>query len=187
MIKNKTESIDGSPYYNEEFKLAKISSVEQSVKARYNAYKDEIELDNGKGEYFILPKEEKFKDIKTVNVPEYQYIELKDDDKIENGYAIVLTNVDQVMLLKRERIKYYPAEAASTSYSTAKRARYVTNKPIYYIKKNNEPAVPISKKDNIISLFPDKKDDLNSFFKEQKISFKKEEDLVKLAQFLGTI
>ena len=43
---------------------------------------------------------------------------------------------------------------------------------------------PGSKKE-LIKLFPDKKQSIEAFFKEQKISFDKEADMIKIVDFLA--
>ncbi|AUC82308.1 hypothetical protein [Lacinutrix sp. Bg11-31] len=52
---------------------------------------------------------------------------------------------------------------------------------IYFITKNNKTAIEINlKKSNILSILNDKKNEITKFVKSEKLSYKKEEDVIKI-------
>ncbi len=178
----------GTPYVYEGFKPAKISAVEQTVMVRYNASNDNVEVANNKT-YFILPKRPEYGQ---VNIGNGSYnlhlVDYLEDGKTINGFLFQLHAGEGFKLYKKEKIKLIAGRESSNTYERSSPPKFVKSKDTYFFQKDGAKIteLPDDKKD-VIALFPDKKDALNTFFKEQKISFKKEEDLMKLAQFLGTI
>lgn len=62
----------------------------------------------------------------------------------------------------------------------------LSKKTIFFIGNNDNDFVPAAKK-NITKMFSKKSSTLESFIKENKIGFSKEDDLLKLVDFLGKI
>ncbi len=83
------------------------------------------------------------------------------------------------------KTKFVDIKKASNSFSEDKPAYFLNIDPFYYIKTEKgfikEPKGP----KDVISQIPEKADQLTSFFKSNKIRFNKEEDLIKLTNFLN--
>lgn len=173
------DDIQGSPYLNKIFSVAKVGENFEEVPVRYNSYKDEIEFQKD-GKPQVLPKDSKFSKIE-IKSPKQTFVLLNTSD--DNGYFIELVN-DKYSLYKKIKTIFRDAIPAANSYASDKPAQFKTQDPIYYIKTQNT-FIKVKNQKEIMEQFPDKKEILTSFFKSNKIKFDKEEDLIKLVNFLN--
>ncbi|MDR6158926.1 hypothetical protein QF023_002442 [Chryseobacterium sp. SLBN-27] len=175
------EEIKGSPYYKKEFSLAKMAENFESAPARYNSFTDQIEFQKD-GNNYVLPKESVFSSITFLNTKE-KIVLLETNDE-NSGYFFELVG-GKYGLYKKVKTKFIDIKKASNSFSEDRPAYFLNVDPLYYIKTEKgyikEPKV--SK--DIIAKIPEKTEQLNAFFKSNKIKFNKEEDLIKLANFLN--
>ncbi|WP_294250916.1 hypothetical protein [uncultured Chryseobacterium sp.] len=175
------DDIMGSPYQNKSFLPAKISgSPNENVSVRYNNYKDEIEFKKN-DEIFSLPKKAEYSRIEVISTR--QIIVLLNISDETNGYFYELVKGNN-SLYKKSKTKFIDFVPASNGYTSDKPASFKTMDPEYYINIKNKFIKPKNQKE-IIEQFPDKKESLTSFFKSNKIKFDKEEDLIKLVNFLN--
>lgn len=180
------ENVVGSPYYNEELILAKITGYEnENFALRYNAYQDEIEFKKD-GELYYLPKIEDMV-VKFISpAKEYHYKKYSDKNIQLRGFLVLLFD-NKIALYKKEQIKFITAKEAENSYTRDKPATYTKIADTFFIQKgdvvNNFP----KNRKELIGLFPDKKAEITAFLKKTKISFSKEIDLINLVNFLNTI
>lgn len=188
----KKEGIEGSPYINSYFDMANIEGIPNNIMMRYNGGKDEMEYildENGKKDTLVLKKADQLKTIifKNKNI-KYEYVPYT-NAKGESiyGYLVVLSEKNNVTLYKQESIVLMPAKEAANSYQSSSPARYVRSEDRYYIKTvNGTSPFPDSKK-KLLALYPDKKSAIETYLKENKTSFKKESDLIKLTAFIATM
>ncbi|WP_295201717.1 hypothetical protein [uncultured Chryseobacterium sp.] len=179
----KYDEIAGSPYFDKNFYNAKVANDYGTVPIRYNSYKDEIEFEN-EGKPLVLPKDPKFYKIELLS-PKKTIVYLNTEDNL-TGYFFEIVDGKNI-LYKKVKTKFIDSVPAANSYATDKPASFKQLDPIYYIKANNRfIKSPKSQKD-IINSFSDKKDEIEGFFKSNKIKFNKEEDLIKLTNFLNSI
>ncbi|MCW3160375.1 hypothetical protein [Chryseobacterium oryctis] len=176
------DQITGTPYLDKNFNKAKVSQKYEEVPIRYNSYKDEIEFKKNET-ILVLPKDSEFSKIQFTNSKQIiALIETSDD---LSGYFFKLVD-GKNSLYKKDKIIFIDIVPAANSYAADKPAAFKKLPSIYYIQTEKGEYIkrPKNPKD-IIAQFPDKKESLNIFFKSNKIKFDKEEDLVKLINFLN--
>lgn len=171
------DEIEGSAYLEKQFSMASVSPSYEDVLIRYNTYKDEIEFKKNE-EVLVLPKNETFSRITFRNSkntlvlldPEGYYFEI-----VKGKYS----------LYKKLKTKFIDFIPAPTPYQTDQPAKFRNMEPIYYIKTDGQLIGNFKSTKDLASQLPDKKDALNSFLKSNKIKIEKEEDLIKLVNFLN--
>ncbi|MBO9691998.1 hypothetical protein [Chryseobacterium sp.] len=176
------DDIKGSPYNIKEFRSAKISENYETIMARYNSYTDEVEFQKN-DKIYVLPKNDVFSNIIFTNTKD-KLVYLTDKSDL-SGYFFEIVSGKNT-LLKKIKTVFIDVIPAESSYSEDKPAKFQTESPIYYIKTENGIIKSPGSKNNIIDNFPGKKEALDVFFKSNKIKFNKEEDLIKLVNFLNT-
>ncbi|AKH96013.1 hypothetical protein CMU89_13175 [Elizabethkingia anophelis] len=165
------ENVSGTPYLTNDYIVTKISSLDSSISARYNIYKDEVEFKKNNNIY-LVPKTDSYSKISFSNGTNLTLI--------NNNYYIINFQQGKNMILKKEKIKYNPAIEAKSSYQEAKPASYVKTNPQFFINTDSGP-IEITK-DNLIKSFPNK--DIKSFLNKNKLNLKNENELIKLGQFI---
>ncbi|HAY3544234.1 hypothetical protein HZQ24_12795 [Elizabethkingia anophelis] len=172
-INNSTsENISGSPYLTNDYLVTKISNLNNSISARYNIYKDEIEFKNN-DKIFLVPKTDSYSKISFSNGTNLILV--------NNNYYVITYQQGNNMILKKEKIKYNPAMEARSSYQEPKPASYTKASPQFFLLSNNSNVTEITKEE-LIKLYPEK--DINSFLSKNKINFKNENEFIKLGQFI---
>ncbi|MGU3374017.1 hypothetical protein [Chryseobacterium sp. M5A1_1a] len=177
----KYDEIIGSPYLNTDFQLAKIANNYEKAAVRYNSYLDEIEFQKD-GKPLVLPKEEKFSRIE-ISSPKSTIVLLDTKDEL-SGYFFELVNGSN-RLYKKVRIKFNDVVLAANSYASEKAAFFRTLDPVYYIQTTKGLIRKTKKEKDILLFFPDKKESIEAFFRSNSIKLNKEEDLIKLVNFLN--
>lgn len=177
----KYEDILGSPYLDKKFYEAKISDDYEKISVRYNSYKDEVEFQKD-GSPLVLPKETKFSRIEIAS-PKQTIVLLETNDDL-SGYFFELVN-GKNSLYKKIKTKFVDFVPAPNGYTSDKPATFKNLDPVYYIKTEKGFIKKPKNQKDIIEQFPDKKENLVTFFKSNKIKFDKEEDLIKLVNFLN--
>ncbi|WP_288444036.1 hypothetical protein [uncultured Chryseobacterium sp.] len=117
-------------------------------------------------------------------MPPKQVLVLHDTSDDLNGYFFELIS-EKNTLYKKVKTKFTDVVPAPNSYASEKSANFRTLPLVYYIKTQKGFIKKPKRQKNIINQFPDKKDSLNNFFKSNKIKFDKDEDLIKLVNFLN--
>ena len=177
----KYDEVAGSPYYSAEFHSAKVAENFDKVPVRYNSYKDEIEFQK-EGKPWVLPKEEQYSRIE-VSSPKNTLVLLQTNDEL-SGYFFEITS-GQNKLYKKVKTKFNDAVPAANSYATDKAAFFKTLDPVYYIKTEKGFIKKPKKLKDILELYPAKKESFEIFVKSNNIKFNKEEDLIKLVNFMN--
>ncbi|AWI25413.1 hypothetical protein [Flavobacterium pallidum] len=189
MGKKDSEAATGTPYVSPAFILATISNVKETILVKYNAYSDEMEIDNGDGKIFVLPKEDDFNTITLKTGTVYKLLDYKNSDDVNvKGYMVEKTTVNGVTLLKKEKINLIAEKQPINGYGSYVPPRYDKQSEEYYLLLKNNRVVSFPKnKKKLQELFPGQAEKINSYLKENDLSFKKENDMVKLTQFLSTL
>lgn len=178
----KYSDIQGNPFYKNGFSEAKIGDTGNILPVRYNLYKDTFELLNNSVIY-TLPKESTFS--KFVFTGTNEKFILTNDDEGFAGYFLVLAD-GKNKLLKKIAVKFSPEVPAQTTLVAGIPAKFETQRPVYFIK-SEENIIKISKKaDDFLKLLPDtKKDSTKEFIKAKKLKLNQENELIALANFLN--
>jgi hypothetical protein len=177
----------GSPYLNKAFSHAKVGDVVQNALLRYNACYDEFEFINSKNDTLVLNNAAVFSTI-TITYPKavYQYVNFTEKNgKFNTGYLVNLFEKNGFILYKRQKIKYYDAIPAKSSYDTSTQARFVPLKDTFFLKKIEGEIFELpSNKKEFLKLYPEKKPEIEIFIKQNDIDLEKEQDVIKLIEYL---
>ncbi|MBW7675634.1 hypothetical protein [Chryseobacterium chendengshani] len=171
----KDPKILGTPFLTESYIDAEIVNVKISVKAKYNAFKDEIEvLKEDKG--FIISKIPEYKTVRFIQSNEFlefvSYYDEKGDQK--QGYLFQIFKKGNLTLYRQEKIILEPGRAATSSYDSDVPSRYKIQTPKYFITNDNGKIVqfPTNKK-KVLEMFPSKKVQIEEYIKLKKPNFSK--------------
>ena len=183
------ENVQGSPYLNEEYKLAKLYVGEKSygnIMMRFNTYTNEIELYPKEGEeseaLMKLDDSRILFEDKTLEV-----FDFTDDEGVsKKGYFLVLSDQDDVKLLLRKKCVFSPNEKALTANQADRKAKF-TQYNYFYVVKNGELIQVEPRKKDIIKLFPKKEKEIKKYIKSEKLRLKDSEDLAKLIDHVATL
>lgn len=187
-LDNKKKNILGTPYDVDKYMPAKISGVNETAMVRYNAYSDNIEVEVEDKSY-TLPKKDEYNQITFIGTNTTISLKSYTDSKGINTYSYlyeIANNTKSKVFLKKQVI-LTPEKEPISSYDSYVPAKY--NKAIdeYYFEINDQiKFMPKSKKD-LIAMFPNKKSEIQAYLKQNKVSFKDESDIIKLAEFLGSL
>jgi hypothetical protein len=183
-------NVSGSKYFNNSFLLGKVfvnnNASKELFAVRYNAYFDLIEV---KKENTIEAL------IKAINISCYiagkLYVYLKylpnKSDTGKLGYLKVIHVGEKITLLKQELVKYKEAKPAKTSLTSSIPAKFIKYENYFYLTKNKDIALALTKKSIIEAFNITNKSELKSFLKKEKIDIKKESDLIKLFSYYDTL
>ena len=173
------DKIVGSAYFKETFSLGKIyfegKEIDKEHALRYNAYKDEIEVNNGV-DVDVLFKSSKIScligDEKFICHP-YVYKE-----STQLGYVKVLYKGDDFSILIRETKKFKQGKKARTTLTASHPPKLVSQRKLY-ISKNNKPAVELKqKKKALLAVIPPKyQQQMSDFLKTNRLNLKKTANL----------
>lgn len=178
----KYNDIQGNPFYKSGFSNAKVGNMETILPVRYNLYKDSFEVLNN-NDIYSLPKDNAFS--KIVFQSNNEKFILSNDDEGFAGYFLVLTD-GKNKLLKKITVKFSPEIPASNSLIPGTPAKFEDQKPVYYIKTDDNIIKLTKKSDDLVNALPsDKRDAAKDFIKTKKIKFNQELDLIALTNFLN--
>ncbi|WP_394674999.1 hypothetical protein [uncultured Chryseobacterium sp.] len=175
------EDISGSPYMDKKFHEAKVADQYEKIPVRYNSYKDEVEFEKN-GSPLVLPKETKFSRIEIAS-PKQTIVLLETNDDL-SGYFLELVNGKNT-LYKKVKTKFIDAIPAPNGYTSDKPATFKTLAPVYYVKTEKGFIKNPKNLKDITEQFPEKKEALAAFFKSNRIKLDKEEDIIRLVNFLN--
>ena len=126
--------VEGSPFFDDHFKDAKIKGIEGVWPVRYDAYRDEIEILKEK-ESFALTKSQSFNSIKyndgsaELRLVNYSY----KGDEIE-GYLYEIGKDASFTLFKKKSIIFKQAKEVHTTLEIQMPHRFIQEKPVYFIE-----------------------------------------------------
>ena len=177
----------GSPYVDENFLPVKIKGYNQLFTGRYNAYNGEMEIDLGT-KIIALDKNNDYELMYTQNNKIYKtYRFISPSGISKKRFLNVILENEKFTLLKEEIIKYQEKIPAANSYSKDQPAKFEKSKNNYYLKQGKSITYISTKKKDLLKTYPENAKKLKSYLKENKISLKKESDMIKLAGFLADL
>lgn len=176
----KYEEIQGSPYLSKVFQEAAVGEKYGKIDVRYNAYTDDMEFSN-QGKVEVLPKQEDFYRVNIIpSKQNFVYFNSNVDPK---GYFIELAS-GKNSIYKKNKVVFKDAVPAPNTYQPGRPATFLTQEPVYYLKKDLGHLIKISSLKKITELFPEKEDHYNKFIKDNKLKFN-DADLVKLLNYIN--
>ena len=178
----------GSPYIEEAFTPIRIKGDDKVYPARYNAYNSEMEINLGKDEIVVLnPKNDQEVIFINTNTVYKAYDFINEEGKSVNGFLVLVSQTPEYALLKQERVKFYQAEEAQSAYEQSKPARFKKLNDKFYLKKESSFSYLPSNKKRLFKTFPEHSKQIKEYLKKNKLSLKKETDMIKIASFIASL
>lgn len=176
----RTPGVDGSQYLNEQWTTGIITmndgSTIDSISLRLNAYKSQMHyLNNGK-EYSI-GSPENIKEIKMGNRT-FIYCAYKEGGYVSHNYFEVLVEGKAKLLVLYKVVKI--ASNYNSALDVGNKNDRLELKENYYIKVGDSIFANDKKGKNLFDSLGDKSDLLKKTIEEEKLSFKKREDLARM-------
>jgi hypothetical protein len=175
-----TEPIKGSQFVNEQYVDATIYYADKSmtVPLRYNAFQDVMEYQQN-GKAFVLDA----KNINRVKMGDEIFITAPYDSKGKQKVGFfALLDSGEMMLLARKVIVYSPAMKGRALDGSDLPAQYKPAPDTYYYKLGEAAPKEVDNLKALLADLPDNQSAIAEFAKKEKISCKKEKDLVALAK-----
>ncbi len=180
-------NLDGSPYLYDDWASGQVffnnGDTIKSILLRYNVYKDEMQFQN-EGKAYSVGSPEKIMLI-SMNNHSFIYQEYNEKEKKRDGFFELIYG-GKSSLLQRHLVKILPANF-NIALNSGNKNDQISMTKMYYFKYNDD-IIPIEKNGkNVIAFLKGKGIDVQKFVKENKLSFKKEEDLIKFTKYLDSI
>ena len=178
--------IDGNPYINsKDFQQVIIQGYSTKLQnLRYNGYEDEMEFEDG-GQLYYANKEDglkiEFLDLKKT----YQIINYSFDSKNKFGYLVLLVDHPKYSLYKREKVELLKGEKSPNAYSKDANDYYAKERDLYLVKKEFEFFKFPKNSKEFVARFKVDKPEFEKFLKSNKLSFSKEQDMIKIIDFVN--
>lgn len=181
-----TASIAGTPYVDDKYVDGVIYYGDKSLTTsmRYNAYEDLIEYkQNGKA--VVLDPSLTIKRIK-FGSSTYITREYKASGKTKIGYFQVLDS-GKLTLLVKQKVTYLPAKKGGNLDGSDQVAQFKRSPDIFYYILENGPTQEVENIKSMIEVLADKQDELTQFAKKEKISPRKEKELIQFVQYYNSL
>lgn len=179
-------TVDGSPYVNgKEYRKVAIDGYSKNVQnLRYNAYEDEMEFIQNSEVYFANKE-----DGIVIKMPEinktYQAVKYVFNDKQYFGYLVLLAPGAKFNFYKKEKVELLKGEKSPSAYGKDANDYFAKAKDLYLIgNKRVLDKFPKNIKE-AIALFSPVKKDVAQFISREKINFSREEDMIKLVNYVN--
>ncbi|MDY8136681.1 hypothetical protein [Aquimarina sp. 2201CG5-10] len=185
------EDFEGSPYLNQTFLPGIIyddlTGKKVDVHLRYNIYNDvfEIKYDPSSDEVFDLIKKTGYNAKLGSNKFYYKtYIDEKNNFK--KGYVLVLFKTSNITLFKKHYQTLRAPKKAKVAFEIDQPARLLSYHS-YFLVINGQSIYLTKSKKKIIQVFPEYQKELKAYIKKEKLSFKTDNDYIKLITYYSTL
>lgn len=192
LTENEYKSLKGSPYINKEFILGKIYNEKEVVfdnlRLRYNAFSDEIEIQNSdindKITYGALFKNTN-EFIKIFNKV-YVFV-LFGNSNVKGNYFEILSEQKLFDLYKKTTVKFYHPVNAKTSYEKNKPAEFKHFHTYYLVDKKGSFTELPSNKNKLLKLLSKENKKIKDFAKKYKLNLDEDKDLIRLVSYYNSL
>lgn len=182
--------VDGTPYLYDEFIAGTIATNDSllydNIFLRYNIYNDEMEFQlNVQNEVRIIGNPRDFLFF-SINDKVFNYFTFVEKNRPQHGYFEVL-NQGRCFVLVRRNIVFAEREEAR-AYSDAKPPRFEKMQDQFYLKFGDKLPVRVRlRRRSILEVFDDKRHEINNFIRQERLSFRNVDDLVKVADYYNRL
>jgi hypothetical protein len=178
--------IKGSPFLDDNFVQGEVyvGSKRTAVPVRYNIFQDWIEYQQA-GQTLVL---EPSKTIQKVRIGDKTLVceKLDFNGKSKYGY-LTLVDTGKVTLLSKKVVKYIPVRKQGALDGSDEPAKYDRGPDVYFYRIGEGPLQEIDNLKSLIASFPDKQEEMKQYAKKEKISVKKEGELIQLMRYYSTL
>lgn len=184
---NKFDSkIKGSPYLDDSYqKIIFLNQKNGKFSGKYNAYHDLIEVITKSGKkYFSPSKEHPFTVHFTGTNTLYRAFE---HTKNKSSFFRILMSQNEINILVKEKIILTEEVLPQSGYDKYKPPTFKREKNKYFLySKEIFTKIP-NNKSKFLKLFKSKSTEVKRFIKKEKLSIKKEKDIVKIFKFYSSL
>jgi hypothetical protein len=180
------QKIEGTPYLSEKYVPGEIlfGTERSAVPLRYNVYQDLMEYQQN-GKALVLDPNTK---IKKVRLGESTYIveKFEFDGKTKYGFLNLLDS-GKVTLVAKKVVKYQEPLKGRALDGGDLPAKFSKSSDAYFYRVGHGELQEVDNIKDMIASFPDKQEEVKQYAKKEKISPKKEEELVKLVRYYNSL
>lgn len=181
-----TEPIKGSQFINDQYVEGTIYYADKSmtVPLRYNAFQDLMEYQQN-GKPLVLDAS---KNITRVTLGDETFItnSYSANGKTKMGYFALLDS-GEMMLLSKKSIVYTPAMKGRALDGSDMPAQYKPVPDTYYYKLGDGSLKEVDNLKALLADLPENQSAMADFAKKEKISFKKQKDIVALVKHYNAL
>ncbi len=177
-----TIELQKKKYLTFSYELVTVDDFDRKAHLRYNIFEDEMEFVRENNLYYLVKeigRKVHFEETKST-FKVYQF-----NDKL--GYYKVMVD-GNLSLLAKHRVRYFEPRPAESGYDKAKPAKYKRQKDELYLAVDQRIRTKLSgiKKSDFLSYFGNRSQEMEDFMKNNKLSYKKAEHLVKILGYYNT-
>jgi len=181
------QKIEGTPYLSEKYVDGEIffgTTGRSTVPLRYNVFQDLMEYQQN-GKALVLDPSPK---IKSVRLGESTYVvdKFEFEGKTKFGFLNLLDS-GKVTLLAKKVVKYQEPLKGRALDGGDLPAKFSRSSDAYFYRIGGGELQEVNNIKDMIATFPDKQEELKQFAKKEKISPKKEEELLKLVRYYNSL
>ena len=177
---------DGTPFLFPDFHEAVFSmksGESYKIEMRYDEYADQMHI-RLKGNIYGISHPEQVASIKIDTLDFIYSLAVRNGGKASGVYFLLKTD-GKCKLLVKKRVLLKPAEPEKP-YQPAEPAKFMPAYDTYYLKVNDENAVLVRNKRQVLSVFGDKKEEVSKFISSNKLGTKLS-DLEKIVKYYNSL
>jgi len=178
--------IKGSPYMDDTFTDGAIhyASKVHAAPVRYNIFQDVVEYQQA-GKPLVLDANET---IKKVNIGEITLIPMKYENNGKSKFAYFqLLDSGKVTLYSKKKIILLQPKKGGALDGSDQPAEYKRSGDTFYFKTSDGALQEIESIKSMIATLPDKQEELTVFAKKEKISPRKEKEIIQFVKYYNSI
>lgn len=169
-------------FLTEDYQEAKVDALKNTFYFRYNIFEDEIEFIKDGKIYFLSKTENQI--INFINLNRIFTVQ-KLDGKLQ---YLEINYKGKKSLYTKQRIEFKEGQVAKTQFETSKKAKFIQNKDINYITKNNDDLVKLPKgKKDFYAIFDNQSSIIKKYMKKEKLNRKKIKDVVRILKYYNSL
>ncbi|MBK5277728.1 MAG: hypothetical protein JJE09_02580 [Bacteroidia bacterium] len=184
---NTDKKVDGSPYLDDAFYDGEVHTVKgkyTGVPMRYDIYKDQFEFKQSNKMYILDPGLQLIK----ISIEKREFIVCKYDLKGKEQFGFFeRLDSGKLTLMSRKLMAFREAQEPKALESTSTPAKYSRQPDVYFYMIGVGEISKIESISKLIASLPDKQDELAKFAKKEKISARKENDLIQFVKFYNSL
>ena len=181
-----TTVIKGSPYLDDTFADGAIhyASKVHTAPVRYNIFLDVVEYQQAGKPLALDPNET----IKKVRIGEMTLIPMKYEDNGKSKFAYFqLLDSGKVTLYSKKKIIILQPKKGGALDGSDQPAEYKRSGDTFYFKTSDGVLQEIESIKSMIATLPDKQEELTVFAKKEKISPRKEKEVIQFVKYYNSL
>lgn len=186
LTKGVYEGIKAQAYINENFIAGTIYKdnqiIQQDVPMRYNAFSDQIEMENNNSVSALIKDPDLI--VKILNNV-YVLVPLNGSNE-DGGYFNLVMDGEHYDLYKKTKATFIQPYYAKTSYESDRDPRFDKVKNYYLVSNGKFYEIP-NRESQIMKVMDDKKKEVKSFMKKNTLDLDEEKDLAKIIKYYDSL